>query len=590
MSWLLLLSLSAYAQVLEPIIIESSKNETLNKDSHSPVYILDEKKLRNSNPYVHDEIKKVTGVDLVQNGSYSGNTSIFVRGLDSKYTAIYLNGIKLNDTVDPNRRVDINFINSLDIEKIEYIKGSQSVLYGSDALGGIINIITKTQYNQGHYKLNVGSYGFVQNQVSQSGSQSRSAYQFGMLAGSANGISATTKQFGGNERDGFEQQEGYFIFENHFTDSLLWKTFVRASHAISEIDEGFGASRDDANRELTKNDYQLATSLEKKFSDDQKWSLHLNSQGQRRVDTDEIDVADVTKNVDTFKGYYHQLESRWMTKNRSVLGLSLENEQAETDDFLKQDKSTSAVFYQQSLQFERHHFEGGVRVLYHETFHDYAVYNLGYKFQYSENLKFGSRYGTSFKAPSLYELYSSFGDENLNPEKGETVDAYAHLTTKVSQHQLTYFYSEIEQQIQFVVANYQNVDAIQRAQGVELENSLTLADSWSSYWNYTYTDVELNSGRALRRPHQKHNLGIEYHHERWRTGIEWLYRSKRRDSDFPATVVLPSYSLYNLYAGYKFKQQEYLLELKNIFDKEYESAFGYTAMPFTVYLSTRWNF
>ncbi|MBI4684247.1 MAG: TonB-dependent receptor [Nitrospirae bacterium] len=165
---------------IEEVIVTAAKIEEAVEETTSDVIVVRGEDIKKMNvEFVTDVFRKIPEINLVQNGGSGGNAGVFLRGADTKHSLVMIDGVKVKSTTTGS--FDFSGINVDDIERIEIVKGSQSTLYGSEAMAGVINIITKK--GEGKPKidasLETGSYGTYKPSVSISGgSKKLEAYRF----------------------------------------------------------------------------------------------------------------------------------------------------------------------------------------------------------------------------------------------------------------------------------------------------------------------------------------------------------------------------------------------------------------------------
>jgi vitamin B12 transporter len=136
-------SWSATLQTFEPIIVTATKLETPAREVASSVTVITAEEIEEKQQAsVAEVLRAVPGVDIVRSGGPGEQTSIFLRGANSSQTLVLVDGIEVNDPIDPNRAFNFAFLDTYNIERVEIVRGPQSTLYGSDAMGGVVNIIT----------------------------------------------------------------------------------------------------------------------------------------------------------------------------------------------------------------------------------------------------------------------------------------------------------------------------------------------------------------------------------------------------------------------------------------------------------------
>ena len=136
---------------VDQIIVTASRLETTQEDVGSSVSIVTQEELQQGKyPNVVQALRKVPGLDIVQSGGPGGNAAAFIRGADSSQTLVLLDGIELNNPASPNRAFNLTNLTLENVDRIEIIRGPQSSIYGSDSMGGVINIISKKAKDGGH--------------------------------------------------------------------------------------------------------------------------------------------------------------------------------------------------------------------------------------------------------------------------------------------------------------------------------------------------------------------------------------------------------------------------------------------------------
>jgi vitamin B12 transporter len=239
------------SSIQHEIIVTATRLETPAKEIASSVTVITKERLEQSKKAtVLEALQEALGVSIIQNGPPGGAASVFLRGANSEHTLILLDGVELNDPISPSRSFDLAHITLDNVDRIEILRGPQSTLYGSDALGGVVNIITKK--NQGKPKFSLsstaGSYGTIITSGGVSGSTERMHYSFGTSYYRSDGFSAARETSEGNaERDGYRNfslwgRLGFRLFDNFDVDLIL-----RTMKTKTDIDNFGSAQNDDPN-------------------------------------------------------------------------------------------------------------------------------------------------------------------------------------------------------------------------------------------------------------------------------------------------------------------------------------------------------
>jgi len=189
------------------VVVTATRLETPAREVGSSVSIVSGFDLsRFKRTFVLEALRDTPAISVAQNGGMGEASSVFVRGANSEHTLVLLDGVELNDPINPSRSADLAHLFLANVGRLEILRGPQSPLYGSDALGGVVNIIPIR--GQGKPRLTLttsgGSYGTIVGQAAVSGSQRSVSYSMGLSRYATGGISAADAALAGNsERDGY---------------------------------------------------------------------------------------------------------------------------------------------------------------------------------------------------------------------------------------------------------------------------------------------------------------------------------------------------------------------------------------------------
>jgi vitamin B12 transporter len=193
---------------LEPVVVTATKLETPVSEIASSVTVITAEEIENRQPTsALDVLRTVPGLDVVRQGGLGQQTSVFLRGGNSTHTLVLVDGIEMNDPANPGRSFDFATLGTDNIERIEIVRGPGSTLYGSDAIGGVINIITRKGSGKPTITLSAegGSFETHQEKLSLSGGNDLWNYSLAASFIESNGISAADERYGNSERDGYDR-------------------------------------------------------------------------------------------------------------------------------------------------------------------------------------------------------------------------------------------------------------------------------------------------------------------------------------------------------------------------------------------------
>lgn len=615
---------------LGEIVVTATRDELPIEQVGSSITVITAKQIEQQQKQtVADALRMVPGLDVVRSGGAGQTVSIFMRGADSRHTLVLIDGVELNDPSTTGGEYYFGFLTTDNIERIEVLRGPQSTLYGSHAIGGVINIITKRGSGRptGFVSAEGGSLSTAKESAGISGSTDLVNYSLSLSRLDSSGISAAASSAGNSEADGYQNTTvaarlGLTPTQNSDIDISLRYTRTR-----NEADNGGGAGADDPNRVMRNEELQFRTQGTLLLFDDlweQKLGVSLND--LTRSDDNDRDAAHP---LDFQRSKYQgqtvkfdwQHILRLHTSNTLLIGAETREETAQsrlylessfgpyTNTWAEQSARTNSIYLQDQLNLWDAWFStAGVRVDDHARFGSKATYRFttAYLFKQTDTRLKGS-YGTGFKAPSLYQLYDpANGNVNLKPEKstGWDVGIEQVLLNRQINVGVTYFRNDYDQLIGWELVDpvwftgmYKNV-ARASSKGVELTASYQPVDSLLLRAGYTYNLArDKETGAALlRRP--KHKLTADINYRFWdkaNLNLGLVYVGRRADDDFntwPATTVrLKGYTLVNLAGSYDVTKNLQLFgRIDNLLDREYEEVLGYGTPGIGAYAGLKVSF
>ena len=603
------------------IVVTATRLETPIRELASSLTVItseDLKRLKKST--VIEAIKEVLSVNIVQNGGMGATSSVFLRGANSEHTLVMMDGVELNDPINPSRSYDLAHLSVENIERIEILRGPQSTLYGSDAIGGVINIITKKGKGKPtmHFSSSGGSYETFTGNTGISGSLEKVDYSFSLSSLRSKGISAADSSLKGNEEQDGDKN---LSFSGRLGLDLLKKfrfDFVaRTIWAETEIDNFGGAYGDDPNNIQKYKSLFLKGEIRALLLDD-RWEQEL---AVAFVDSDRRNnnPEDVSHPVDSengiFKGALIKLD--WQNNlylnpgNTLIFGVDYKQEQAESEyQYLVIWGASSSIFplkkaYMAGLYFQdqirianRFFIAVGGRFDNHNQSSNALTFRLAPAYFIEKTrTRIKATLGTGFKSPSLYQLFAPrtfwgpIGNENLRPEKsiGWDVGFDQELFRGRYIFGGTYFHNSYRDLIFFdFLRGYTNIG---RAESKGWEFYLEAKPSDGLALKGTYVKLEAKDKESgnylLRRPRNKLTFNINYLFlKSWNLNLSLSYTGRRADINYslwPASqVVLNGYTLLDLTLSFNLSSHlELFCSCENLLNKKYEVIYGYGTPGFT---------
>ncbi len=595
------------------VVITASRLEEPARDVASSLTVIPEADLRRGQHRMAiDALREVPALDVLQSGPRGGQTSVFLRGAASEHTLVLVDGIEANDPIAVGRGFDFAHLTSDNVERIEVLRGPQSVLYGSDALGGVVNVITRRGRGDPRvtFLAEGGSFATYRGSVSLAGGTDRVHYSVGASRAQTAGFSAASEERGNDERDGYRNESLSTRLGVVAADGVEVDVFVRSMSGRTEIDDGGGAGLDDKDHVFESTQWLFRAAPRIRLLDgawDQTLALSLMSMSWE--DDDSPEPADPFSY--TFSSFDSQsVKLEWqhnlvlLEGNTLTLGAEFEEDTGESASdfggfvvlFPREQVWTRSAYLQDRLQlWERLTVTAGVRLDDHEEFWTHLTYRgtVAYLVRESDT-KLRGTVGTGFKAPSLFHLFSSFGDPTLGPEESLGWDAGIDqdLLGGTVTASLTYFRNEFEELLDFDGGLNRFVNRGRaETSGVEAALRVRPLETLELRASYTLTDTEDKSDaeELVRRPRHKGGLRALWAvTESVHVNASALYVGERDDFDFSLPsprVTLDDYAVVHLAASWRIDGTfEVFARGENLFDKEYEEVFGFGTAGAAVYI------
>ena len=570
-----------------------------------------------------DEVlMSVPGLNVVQSGGKGAQTSVFLRGTNSEHVLVLIDGVEMNDPSTPSGAFDFSNFLVEGVESIEVVRGSQSVLYGSDAIGGVIQIRTKKGQGDLNFrvKAGVGTQSTHRESAVLSGEKNNFNYSvaIGRLDTDGESIAAKKKLAPGSitEDDNYENivfstRLGWKIF-----DSLEADFTARYIETEADIDGGFDFSGNTAeDADATNDSEQLYLGLELKgLYADGVWQPILTASRSdiERQSKDERQSPFgtlVDTNFDGQKTKFALQNNLFLFENQIItIGFEHESEEMNSKGFsdfggfiinqlTNADRDTKSTYIQDQIEVNDQLFiTVGARYDDTDDFGSELTYRTTASYNATENTRLHAAYGTGFKAPSLFQLFgftpNNFGsaysgNPNLDAETSDSWEIGIDQLFFASdiKTSITYFETKVEDLIttQYIGFNSTSVNRDNAdMSGVESAIHFKALSNLNIDINHTYTRTKDEDNKELlRRPKHKANIEFNYEpaeHININTNV--LYTGHRVDVDgFGQRVDVGGYSVVNVAAAYKLSNNVKLFaRLDNLTDKYYEPAYGFQAL------------
>jgi vitamin B12 transporter len=602
---------------VEEIIISANRREQLISEVGKSISVLTEEalKLQQFN-FVVDALQTVPGVSINQNGSFGGLASVSIRGNSSDQTVILIDGVQVNDASTPGGGFDFSTIDPVSIERIEVVRGPQSVLYGSDAIGGVVNIITKSGGDGfgGSVLGEYGSFSSFRTAANVYGGNDRFGFN---LAGSyldTDGISAADSANGNSEDDGFENLTLRGRVTAQFND--VFGAEISSSYVDSENEfDSFGLQSDgdfgvvDGDEVGNSEEFLIAG---RAFVD----LLDGRFANTFSIEYSRIDRQNLTNGVESFAadgerfnldylGVF-EIDDAWTISGgaqREVIETSVDVE----------DLSIDSVFGLLSFDgIEGLNLSAGIRVDDHETFGSTTNGQVSGSYTFEDTgTRILASWGEGFKAPTIFQLTFVLNDFTtgepiagpnfeLNPERSDAFEVGIEQEFLDGQFRagVTYFDQDVQDLIEFsFVEAFANTSEA-RLRGLEFTVEGSLSETLSFNGNYTYTSARdlTNDRRLIRRPRHQAFGNIQWQvTDKLQTNVSLTYNGNEIDNfEFGTNTpsgIADDWFRVDLRASYQLNETiEIFGRIDNLFDEEYQQILDFGTPGASVFGGVRATF
>jgi vitamin B12 transporter len=623
------------SKILEEVTLTASRFPSKSLQTGKVVILISKEEIEKAGSKSLSQLINEQG-GIYINGALSNpgkDKSIYLRGARVEHTLITIDGVPVYDATGIGSNFDIRNIPIENVERIEILKGSQGSLYGSDAIAGVINIITKKPAEKKlavDGNLSYGSYETLRAGAGISGKNNKLDYRIGYSFFRTEGISEAVAPISWiPEKDGSSQhgiQAGMSVQVN---ERIRLQPFIRFSSISAELDQDANVESIDFTNDIKnlqagiKNEFRLGKgNLKQLYQYTHTKRDYLNDSTDFNAFYEKYSYSHFSSGEHFADVYYvHPFGKFTATLGTDFRASSTEQTSyydysgGGSPDTLPTPAKQSQVSLYGAANFSSHDFsvEAGGRFNHHSKYGSNGAFNLNPSYVIHNQLKIFSNISTGYRVPALYQLYSIYGNKELKPEESLNLEGGMQWFAKENKGFLraTYFQRNVKNLIVFYtspsfVSYYINRDK-QKDHGIELDGKLDLGIfSFKAFYSYVDGKIETKKGtkdtsyfNLLRRP--KHaaslNTGVQLTASLF-TSLQVIYNSKSEEVYFdPATfsanpVTLTDYVLFNFYTEYALPGKHLVVfaDLRNIGNNYYRESYGYNTPGFNGYGGLRFKF
>ena len=532
-------------------------------------------------------LQRFTGVEIAQNGGIGTVSSTFIRGAESRHTLVLIDGVPINNLNFGTAALE--HLPLSNIERIEIVRGNVSALYGSAALGGVIQIFTREAGDEpfAAVTLQAGSRGLVQ---AQAGGGLKTAYGT-RLSFTAENLSNTgydaidqTKRPGTDpDVDGYSRRAMSAGLSQDIGIGKIGLT-VREATGVTAYDSQFGPATQADESKFTEQGAALTGQFNLASN------LVLDAALTNSTDKLRADVTAFPYFVNSYSdGVNGGLRWQFAKGQTMTAGLESTRQRVESDtvyDKTSRQLDSARLGYQADV--ERHQLQLNLRQDTYSDFGTAQTWFAGYGFRFAPDWRVNASSSTGFNAPTFNDLYYPFGgNPNLRPEQVRSNELGLQYVTAVVDARAVWFSNRftdlIGNDVNFIRININQA----RNEGLELTYRASFGAT-SVQAGLTLQDpVDLTTNKRLdRRAATLANLGVAHDSGPWSYGANLRYSGERPDG----TQVLAAYSVVDVTLSHALSREIKLFgRIENLLDANYETVYGYNQPRFGVFVGLTWQ-
>ena len=606
---------------LAPVVVTATRQEMRASEVLADITVIEREEIeRVGQGTIIDLLSRQAGVQIVQSGGPGTTSSLYLRGTNSNQTKILIDGIFIN-SIDGSGS-PLRYLSLTDIERIEILRGPASMLYGADALGGVVNIITRRGQPglRGDAYVGYGSHNTGRLSAGVSGGNEHWRFRVAANHFETDGISArhhaTNKDV---DKDAYRNTGGAVSLSFLPTKDHEIGMSYRQNEGLAHYDSGNDPADGDYDYRVrfrvrqwqvfSKNRFLPAWTSTLQYGGSEDYQKNYSWDDWGFPPAEEISFSHTRNN-----------QVSWQNDIDLPLGKALLMAERSAQKVVphgaiyqaKPKIDNTSVLAGWSASAGKHRWQLNVRHDEHSEFKGKTTYGASYGYQLLDALRAHVGYGTAFKAPNVYELFMVMpswwfqGNPDLKPE--ESKNSEAGLTWEQGAHQasIVYYRNRVKNLISGtgIAANgFFTLENVNKAllEGVTLSWRGTF-DAWCLSASYDWLNAQNRSRdadgigyeRLGRRARNKAIFGLNYVQGRLDVGIEQVIADRRYDLNYRKDASnkeeLGGYGLTNLTARYAFNK-DFSLEgrIDNLFNKKYEHARGYNTDGFNAFLGLRYS-
>ena len=510
------------------------------------------------------------GVAMSSSGGVGSQTGIRLRGLSQSYVAVRVDGVDVSDPTGTQNSYDFGGVIPFGFDQIEILKGSQSAIYGSEAIGGVLNFKTNTSNTLGKKtdtNLTVGSNNTLAANFKYTQIQDSGSYALSINNISTDGYSAKSDN---EEADPYSKTEIRFVVDQNISDQLTLG--ATALYSDEEIDyDGFDHETDHIDRS------RAAGSVYASFETGSVTNKITRSFSK----TDRYDLNGWNKSFIGNRDVWSYTGQTIVNGANVTFGYENIAEEANIDGQIKNSKETALVSEIIYALGNSSDISLAARQTSSKNYGDDTTFRIASINRHQNELTSRLVLSSGFRAPSLYELFDSFyGNSTFIPETSLNAEiGLVKKFTEATNLSVTIFNNTVDNLIEFNNDTfiYEQNNGSTKTNGLEVSSNLKVSDTVTLNTDYTFTTSETGNVKAVRVPKHDLVLAIEKQFNDNFSGLASLRVARDiKDTVWPSNIQMPNYEILDISLTYDINDKSSVyLQVQNLVDEQYETIKGY---------------
>ena len=592
-SFLLLTTAPVFADelvVLDEIIVTAGYTDTGISETGASVSVLGAQELQNSTSGIIQAFESVPGVSMDTNGGLGTTTGISVRGLRQKYIGVRLNGMDITDPSGTQTSYDFGGLTSMGLSQVEFLKGSQSAVFGSEAVGGVINMKTISSADEGKrgkFTVEGGSYDTYSSSLSYESVGTNGAIAATLSRAETEGFSAKKTGDGANEVDPYYGDQLVVSFDHNLNENFGLSLTSLSSSSILKFD-AWDPLYDTQDKDIK------STKLGFKFNLGMLANEFAVTVGDfTRILTDETNrsVYDSDRRDMIYKGKVS------FSNTDFTFGTSTSDEDIKITTPWGDDAGTDKeqAFFVEGKSYLTSSMQASVtaRLTDSYDFGSNTSYRAALVYALDGGITLRGLASSGFRAPSLYERYADFGgNTNLKPEESETQEIGLEKVYQTgSSVRMTVFNTNVDNLIEYSGGYIQSTNSM-KSQGIELEGKWLASDTISVDGSYAFVDAKTGAEAAARVPAHDLSLSISANiTPKINSNLKINHIMDYKDTVSGSLVDMPDYTVTNLAVSYDMTNNLLgYVRIQDLMDTDYETVKDFNTGGRQIFVGIRATF